>query len=291
MIRKIEAKTLLAHVHQPDDWFGQRYNMNLYRGCQHQCIYCDSRSACYGIENFADVLVKGNAIALLREELPRKRVKGLIGTGSMNDPYGPVERQYGLTRQALALFAEYGFPVHVLTKSDLVQRDLDLLQAIQDRTRAVVSFTITTPDDALARNLEPGAPPPSARLAALENLARHGIETGVLLMPVLPFLEDDPAAIRAIVEQAAARGARHIVPGFGMTLRDRQRDYFYARLDQHFPGQRARYEAAFGERYSCPCPDAAALQALFDDLCRKHGLRTRVAPYRPEAQPTQLQLL
>jgi len=265
VIRKIEAKTLLAHVHQPDDWFGLRYNMNLYRGCQHQCIYCDSRSACYGIENFADVLVKGNAIALLREELPRKRVKGLIGTGSMNDPYGPVERQYGLTRQALALFAEYGFPVHVLTTSDLVLRDLDLLQA--------------------------GAPPPSARLAALESLARHGIETGVLLMPILPFLEDDPAAIRTIVEQAATRGARHVVPGFGVTLRDRQRDYFYARLDQHFPGLRARYEAAFGERYSCSCPDAAALQALFDDLCRKHGLRARVAPYRPEAQPTQLQLL
>lgn len=290
MIRKIEARTLLAHVSQPDDWFGLRYNMNLYRGCQHQCIYCDSRSACYGIENFADVLVKGNAIDLLRDELPRKRAKGLIGTGSMNDPYGPVERQYGLTRQALALIAEFGFPVHILTKSDLVLRDLDLLQAIQARTRAVVSFTITTPDDALARKLEPGAPPPSARLAALETLARHGIETGVLLMPILPFLEDDPAAIQAIVVQAAARGARHIVPGFGMTLRDRQRDYFYTRLDQHFPGLRARYEAAFGERYSCRSPNAPALQALFDDLCRTHGLRARVAPYQPAVQPTQLQL-
>ncbi len=131
-------------------------------------------------------------------------------------------------------------------------RDLDLLQAIQDRTRAVVSFTITTPDDALARKLEPGAPPPSARLAALETLARHGIETGVLLMPILPFLEDDPAAIQAIVVQAAARGASHVVPGFGVTLRDRQRDYFYARLDQHFPGLRARYEAAFGAAVLLP---------------------------------------
>ena len=152
MIRTIEARTLLSSVPQPDTWFGLRYTFNLYRGCQHGCIYCDSRSACYGIENFSDVLVKRNAIPLLRAELARKRVKGTIGTGSMNDPYGLVERQYRLTRQALEAIADYGFGVHVLTKSALVQRDLDLLQAV-GRVFALVSFTITTAEDDLARRL------------------------------------------------------------------------------------------------------------------------------------------
>ena len=127
MIKDIRAKVLLNTVRQPDDWFGLMYNMNLYRGCQHQCIYCDSRSACYQIENFSDVLVKANAIQLLRHELSRKRVKGTIGTGSMNDPYMPIEAQRKLTRQALQVIAEYRFPVHIITKSDLVLRDLDIL--------------------------------------------------------------------------------------------------------------------------------------------------------------------
>ena len=157
---------------------------------QKLCIYCDSRSQCYGIEDFdGEVLIKANAIELLRRELARKRIKGLIGTGSMNDPYMPLERSVRLTGRALEVIAEFGFPVHVLTKSDLVLRDLDTLLAI-NRTRAVVSFTITTADDDLARQVEPGAPPPSARFRAMATLAERGIPTGVLLMPVLPFLED-----------------------------------------------------------------------------------------------------
>lgn len=160
MIREIQAKRLLAHRKEPDDWFGIQYNFNIYRGCEHQCIYCDSRSECYGIEDFRDVLVKVNAIELLRDELPRKRQVGVIGTGSMSDPYTPAERRYGLTGQALRVIAEHRFPLHLITKSDLILKDLEPLTQIARDTRATVSFTLTTVDDDLARILEPGAPPP-----------------------------------------------------------------------------------------------------------------------------------
>jgi len=169
MIKEINAKVILNPVKQPDDWFGLKYNMNLYRGCQHQCIYCDSRSECYQIENFSDVLVKVNAIDLLRDELSRKRVKGTIGTGSMNDPYMPLEAKRNLTGQALQVIAEYHFPVHIVTKSDLVLKDLDTLHEI-NRVYAAVSFTITTTDDQLGKKLEPGAPRVSERLAAMKIL-------------------------------------------------------------------------------------------------------------------------
>ena len=159
MIKEITAKTLLSSAKQPDPWFGIKYTMNLYRGCQHQCIYCDSRSECYQIEDFDhDVLVKANALDLLRDELPRKRVKGTVGTGSMNDPYMPLEAKLNLTGRALEIIADYRFPVHVITKSDLVVRDADILADI-GRVYAAISFTITAADDDLSRRLEPGAPP------------------------------------------------------------------------------------------------------------------------------------
>lgn len=216
---------------------------------------------------------------MLRQELARKRVKGLIGLGSMNDCYMPLERDIRLTRRALEVIAEFGFPVHVLTKSDLALRDLALFEELQRRARAVVSFTITTADDALARKLEPGAPPSSARLAAMQTLAEAGIETGVMLMPVLPFIEDTDENIRTLIEQAVACGASHIVPSFGMTLHNRQREYFYARLESLFPGLRERYERAFGDRYGCESPRAGALYALFNQLRARYGFERRVKPY------------
>ena len=180
MIREIKAKTLLASVKQPDPWFGLRYNMNIYRGCQHQCIYCDSRSECYGIEDFRDVLVKTNALELLARELAGKRSKGRIGTGSMSDPYGPVEARYDLTGRALGIIAQHDFAVHILTKSDLVRKDLPTLREM-GRARASVSFTITTADDELALKLEPGAPPPSRRFAAMRELAAAGGPEGLVV--------------------------------------------------------------------------------------------------------------
>jgi DNA repair photolyase len=288
--RAIQAKTLLASSKRPDPWFGLKYTMNLYRGCQHRCIYCDSRSLCYGIEDFdGEVLVKANALELLRRELARKRIKGYIGTGSMNDPYMPIERKLRITGQALEIIARFGFPVHVLTKSDLVLRDADILQTIQQETSAVVSFTITTPDDALARQVEPGAPSSSARFAAMATLSGRGIRTGVLLMPVLPFIEDSPQAIAEIVTRAHDCGAAHVIASFGMTLRDRQREHYYRELDRRFPGLRQRYERAFGEQYSAPAAGAARLERLFQELTDCHGLQRRVAPFDP-VQARQLTL-
>ena len=283
MIKEIQAKTLLARVKGPDDWFGLYYNMNLYRGCQHQCIYCDSRSECYQIEDFNhDVLVKVNAIELLRRELAGKRVIGTIGTGSMNDPYMPLEADTRLTRQALEVIAGNGFPVHIITKSDLVLRDIDLLEAIGRATYAAVTFTVTTADDMLSKRLEPGAPVSSRRVAALRSLSQRGILTGVALMPVLPFIEDTEENIRAIVRMGHDAGAMYILPVFGMTLRDRQRAYFYAKLDRLFPDLRPRYEKAFGERYSAPARNARHLGSVLAELCKNLGIAPKMPVFGPQ---------
>jgi DNA repair photolyase len=283
MIKEIQAKTLLARVKGTDDWFGLYYNMNLYRGCQHQCIYCDSRSECYQIEDFNhDVLVKTNAIELLRGELAGKRVIGTIGTGSMNDPYMPLEAELRLTRHALEVIAEFGFPVHVITKSDLVLRDIDLLDAISRKTYAAITFTITTADDSLSRKLEPGAPVSSQRLTALQTLGQRGLLTGITLMPVLPFIEDSEENIACIVKLARENGARYILPSFGMTLRDRQRNFYYDKLDRLYPGLRGRYERAFGEQYSAPARNSARLHMIFHDLCREYGIPTRMPVFIPQ---------
>lgn len=218
MVRKIQAKTLLSHRKEADGWFGLKYNMNLYRGCAHGCIYCDSRSDCYQLGDLADIRIKANALDLLRKELASKRRKGYIGTGSMNDPYQPAEAQYGLTGQALRVIATFGFPVHIITKSDLVLKDLSTLQQI-NRYAAAVSFTLTTVDDELASKLEPGAPPPSARLRAMQTLAQAGVPTGVTMMPILPFIQDTEQNIRAIIEAAVTAGASYVLPALGVTLR------------------------------------------------------------------------
>jgi len=283
VIKEIQAKTLLARLKGPDDWFGLYYNMNLYRGCQHQCIYCDSRSECYQIEDFDhDVLVKTNAIELLRRELAGKRVIGTIGTGSMNDPYMPLEKDIRLTRRSLEVIAETGFPVHAITKSDLVLRDLDLLEEISRKTYAAVTFTVTTADDALSKQLEPGAPISSRRLAALRTLSGNGLLTGITLMPVLPFIEDNEENIRKIVTLAAENGARYILPAFGMTLRDRQRTYYYDKLDRLFPGLRPRYEKTFGERYSASAVNAGRLGKVFKDICHGYGIPTKMPVFIPQ---------
>ena len=281
MIKEIQANVLLSHVKRPDTWFGLKYNMNLYRGCEHQCIYCDSRSKCYQIEDFRDVLVKANAIDLLRKELASKRVKGTIGTGSMNDPYTPTEARCGLTGQALEVIAEFGFPVHINTKSDLILKDLDTLCAI-NRVHASVCFSIATTHDVLARKLEPGAPLVSDRFKAMQVLSAHGIRTGIAMMPILPFLEDNEENIINIVEKAYEYGATFIIPWFGMSLRDRQRAYYYDKLDRLFPGLRRKYETTFGSQYDCGSTNADRLAEVFNELCSQYEIATSVEQYEPE---------
>ena len=281
MITEIQSKTILNHVKQPDTYFGLKYNLNLYRGCQHQCIYCDSRSDCYQIENFADIQVKINAIDLLEAALPRKQVRGTIGFGSMNDPYMPVERKYLLTRRALEVIARHQFPVHMITKSDLVTRDLDLLTKIK-RVYAAVSLTITTADDDLAKKIEPGAPPSSARFAALHSLADAGIHVGLTMMPVLPFIADNQENVIQLVEMAHDSGAEYILPWFGMTLRAGSRDWYYAELEKRFPGIKRKYIEHFGWCYECNSPHWRELNDLFQNLIHKYGIKTQMPIYTPE---------
>jgi len=289
-VRDIEARVVLSPVRQPDPWFGLRYGMNLYRGCQHRCIYCDSRSECYRIEDFdGEVLVKANALDRLRAELPRKRIKGTVGFGSMNDCYMPLERERELTRRALALIDEHGFSVHVMTKSDLVLRDMDILSRISTRY-ATVSFSITTADDELGKKVEPGAPLVSRRFAAMRALADRGIQTGVSMMPILPFIEDTESNVVAIVRATRAHGGAYVIPAFGMSLRDRQRAHYYTQLDRLFPGLRPRYVRSYGERYSCQSRHARRLSTVFHQECERCGIEPRIIPAQPRG-PRQMSLL
>jgi len=292
MITEIQAKTILNHVRQPDTYFGLKYNLNLYRGCQHQCIYCDSRSECYQIENFADIHVKINAIDLLKDTLPRKRVRGTIGFGSMNDPYMPIERKYQLCRRALEVIAEHRFPVHIITKSDLVLRDLDLLTQI-NQVYAAISFTITTADDQLARQIEPGAPCSSSRFAAMRALAEAGIHTGITMMPILPYICDTEENITQLVELAHQNGAGYILPWFGMSLRAGSRDWYYNQLDKRFPGVKQKYIQQYGGNYECSSPNWRNLDQVFQDLVRKYGIPTQMPIFTPQRigkQANQLKL-
>ncbi len=281
MIREIQTRTILNRVSVPDSWFGLHYSMNLYRGCAHRCVYCDSRSECYGIDCFdRDVLVKTNAVDLLKNRLPRLRIKGTIGTGSMNDPYQPVEKKIGLTRRALEVIEENHFPVHVITKSDLVLRDMDLLERI-GRVYSAVTFTVTTADETLAGKLEPFAPSVISRFKAMRQLSERGIHTGITLMPVLPFITDKPENIHAILDMAAESGAEYIIPYFGVTLRDGQREYFMREIKKVFPGMNRKYREHFGNMYHCPVSNADILEGILREACRKRSILLEMPFYDP----------
>ncbi len=267
----IPAKHILTR-NKSTEWFGTDHTMNLYRGCSHGCIYCDSRSECYRDDDFDRVKEKENALELLRNELRRKVRPAFIAMGSMSDPYNPIEKKLELTRKALMLIHAYECGVAVCTKSDLILRDGDLYVDIGRRAPVICKLTVTTTNDALAAKIEPGAPSPTQRLRALEGLSRNGIFAGVVLMPVLPFLEDSIENVLAVVDAAAGAGARFVYPAFGMTLRDRQRAHYYRQLVQQFPGKKELYEKQYGDRYWCTSPRAKELWAAFSQRCRERGL-------------------
>ena len=248
--------------------------MNLYRGCSHGCIYCDSRSNCYHMEHaFEDIEVKENAIELLKDALTRKRKKCMIGTGSMTDPYIPLEMELGHVRRALALADRYGFGFTLITKSDRVLRDIDLLKAINDKTKCVVQMTLTTYDEALCRKLEPNVCTTKARAAALKKLHEAGIPTVVWLSPILPFINDTEENIRGILDCCIDAGVYGVICfGMGVTLREGNREYFFAQLDRVFPGMKEQYIRTFGLSYENTSPRNAELMRLYHAFCEEHGM-------------------
>ena len=294
MLETVPAKTIVTRA--KGGWFGIDYNMNLYRGCCHGCIYCDSRSACYGIDRFDQVRVKENALELVRNDLRRKVKTGVVGTGAMSDPYNPFERELSYTRHALEMIDAYGFGAAIATKSHLIRRDIDLLQEISTHSPVLCKLTVTTVDEELCRKLEPHAPTAAQRLEAIEALARAGLFAGVLLMPVLPFLADTTQNVLEVARRARESGARFVYPAFGVTLRQNQREWFYDRLDEQFPGEglRERYQRRFGERYECRSPQARALWEAFSAECDRLGLLYRmediVRAYRMGYESPQISL-
>lgn len=268
----IQAKTILSGYASGNSWFGTNYNINIYKGCCHGCIYCDSRSDCYRVENFDNVRAKENALTIIARELKAKRRTGVVGTGAMSDPYNPFEMKYRLTRGALELINANQFGAAIATKSELITRDIDILTAIAKHSPVLIKITITTADDELCRKLEPNVAVSSRRLAVIKELSNNGIFTGVLLMPVLPFLEDTEENIRAIVCLAAANGAKFIYPAFGVTLRQNQREWFYQKLDELFPALKQKYLRQFGNAYECRSPQANHLWQLFTKECNKAGI-------------------
>jgi len=248
--------------------------MNIFRGCSHGCIYCDSRSACYHIDHaFEDIEVKENALELLEDALRRRRTKGMIHTGSMCDPYIHAETALNYTRRSLEIIEKYGFGVTVLTKSDRILRDIDLYDRINRRTKAVVQFTLTTMDPDVCKMIEPNVSGTQSRIEALKAFRDRNIPTVVWLCPILPFINDTEANIRGIVDACADAGVKGIITfGMGLTLREGNREYFYQQLDKRFPGMKQKYVRHFGNSYECPSPYEGALMTLFKSRCAQHGI-------------------
>lgn len=279
----VKAKGILS----PDN------GINLYRGCLHGCIYCDSRSLCYQMAHaFEDIEVKENALELLEQALKQKRKRCMIGTGAMTDPYLPIEEKLRMTRGALELIDKYGFGATVLTKSTLVLRDLDLLARINRHTKAVVQMTLTTLDDELCRLIEPKVSVTSQRLRVLKSFRDAGVPTVVWLCPILPFLNDTPENIALILASCADAGVKGVLCfNMGLTLREGNREYFYAQLDRLFPGLKERYIRTYGNQYVINSPRNEELMRLFHETCEKAGMLHHVEEIFPylhtfeEAQP------
>lgn len=248
--------------------------MNIYRGCTHGCIYCDSRSTCYHMPHaFEDIEVKQNAPMLLESALRSKRKRCMIGTGAMCDPYMHCEKDLMLTRQCLEIIHRYGFGAAIQTKSDLILRDIDLLAAINRKSKCVVQITLTTHDENLCRILEPNVCTTLRRFEVLKEMQKAGIPTVVWLSPILPFINDTEENLRGILDYCLAAGVKGIICfGFGTTIRDGDREYFYSALDKHFPGVKEQYIRRYGNAYECTSDSHPGLMRTFRRVTEQHGL-------------------
>ena len=264
----VEAKGILS----------SNNGMNIYRGCTHGCIYCDSRSKCYGFKHeFEDIEVKINAPQLLEKALKSKRKKCMIGTGAMCDPYLHIEENLKLTRKCLELIDQYEYGVAVQTKSTRVLRDMDLLKSINDKTKAVVQMTMTTCDETLCKILEPNVSTTKERFEALLQFKEAEIPTVVWLTPILPFINDTEENIRGILGYCVEAGVKGIICfDMGVTLRDGDREYFYKALDKHFPGMKNKYIRTYGNAYDIPSPNNKKLLEIFKEVCVKNGMMYQI---------------
>lgn len=264
----VKAKSLLTK------WNG----MNVYRGCLHGCVYCDSRSACYQFTHpFEDIEVKENAPELLEQILRSKKKKIMIGSGSMSDPYQPCERELMLTRRCLELIDRYEFGATVITKSDLVLRDLDLFESIHWKAKAVVQMTLTIADEELSKKLEPNVCNTKRRYEVLKEFQKRGIPAVVWMTPLLPWLTDTRENMEAILDYCIDAGVKGIICfDAGMTLREGDREYYYRALDRHFPGLSDRYRKKYGSDYNVASEQNAELMRLFHSTCERHGIMHQV---------------
>ena len=268
-MHKVQAKGILS----------PHNGMNLYRGCQHGCIYCDARSTCYQIKHvFEDIEVKENAPVLLEAALRSKRRKCMIGTGAMSDPYIPLEEELRLTRRCLEIIDHYGFGLAIQTKSDRILRDLDLLKSIHRKSKCVVQMTLTTYDEDLCRILEPDVCTTRERAKVLNIMQEEGIPTVVWMSPLLPFINDTEENVRGLLDYCVGAGVKGIICfDMGVTLREGDREYFYKKLDQHFPGIKEKYIHNYGNAYEISSPRSKALMGIFREICTKQRIM-----YKPE---------
>ena len=269
--------------------------MNLYRGCTHGCIYCDSRSVCYQMNHdFEDIEVKRDASLILESQLRRKQKPCMIGTGAMSDPYIQLESELQVTRQCLSLIDEYGFGLAIQTKSARILRDIDILKSINAKTKCVVQVTLTTYDEELCRKIEPNVATTSERFHILKTMQEAKIPTVVWISPILPFINDTEENLRGLLDYCIKARVRGILCfGFGVTMREGNREYFYAKLDEHFPGLKQKYIRQFNNAYSCNSPNNDRLMNIFQLECRRHGIIFKtddVFAYLQKFESTELQM-
>ncbi len=263
-MHKVKAKGILSASN----------GINIYRGCQHGCIYCDSRSDCYQMKHkFEDIEVKENAPELLEKALASKRKLCMIGTGAMSDPYIPLEKELMLTRKCLEIIEKHCFGTTVHTKSASVMRDIDILEKINRKSKAVLQMTLTTADENLCKIIEPNVSSTAERVRTLNEFHNANIPTVVWLSPFLPFINDTQENIDALLDYCIKAGVKGIICfKIGVTLRNGDREYFYSQLDKYFPVMKERYIKTYGNAYDVASKNNDFLMKRIENVCRKEGI-------------------